>query len=303
MANKKANQRRCILSLLPAAVLVGGILLYPSIMTIRYSFYSWRGFQLGEFVGLENYVAIFADRAFLNTRNLLRFPNAYPPFGALIHSLIWTVLFVPGTLVLGLTFAVQTRRLPGKTIAKLMFLLPMSVPMVVGGIIVHFMVDERAGLVNAILRTFGPAGVTQTWTNNPNTALLVLIAGSIWIFSGLTMLIYAAGLETIPDELDHAAQLDGANRWQIFSRITFPILSPSHRTAVILMVIWSFKVFDLVYAATLGGPGQSSTVLGMLLFSRTFYHYRVGEGLAIGAILTVIGVGLSMLMLMKKQPD
>ncbi len=299
----KRLQYRCLFSLLPAFVLVGGVLLYPALSTIVHSFFEWDGFTREGFVGFENYRALFGDRGFINFRNLSRFPETGPPFGALIHSIIWTILFVPSTMVIGLAFAALTRTLPGKQIAKVLFLLPLSVPMVVVGIVVYFLVDARAGLFNALLRTVGYDHLVQTWTNNPNLVLLILIAGSIWIFSGLTMLIYSAGLETIPDSVAEAAEIDGATRGQIFRHITLPLLRTSHRTAGILMTIWSLKVFDLVYSATLGGPGQSSSVLGILLYSKSFYQLRIGQGLAIAAILTLLGVTLSVLMLLRSHKD
>lgn len=300
--NKRA-QRRCFLSLLPAIVLVGGVLLYPALQSIVRSFFSWDGFSVQSFVGFENYRTLFQDSRFINWGNLSRLPESGPPFGALVHSLVWTILFVPGTMAIGLLFATSTRTLPGRTVAKVLFLLPLSVPMVVAGIVVHFMVDAKAGLANALLQAFGYGHLVQTWINNPDVVLLILIVASIWVFSGLTMLIYSAGLETIPDSYREAAQLDGGSKWQIFRYITLPLLRPSHRTAGILMTIWSLKVFDLVYSATLGGPGGASSVLGILLFSKSFYQLKVGQGLAIAAILTLIGLSLSLVMLVRSRRD
>ena len=176
-----------------------------------------------------------------------------------------------------------------------MILLPMAVPMVVGGIVVRFMLDRDVGMINGLLRAIGLGSATQSWALQPETALISLIFGSVWIFTGLSMMIYSAGLETLPQDVEEAAEVDGASRWRVFWSITFPLLKPSHITAAVMLLIWSFKVFDLVYAATLGGPGQASTVMGMLLFTKTFYAYKVGEGLAIATILCVIAVLFSVL--------
>lgn len=288
--------RRTFFSLLPAIALVGFVLLYPAVMTIVWSFFQWEGFDIVGFAGIENYVKIFKDSAFLNIKNLLSIPEHPPPYGALIHSILWSVLFVPITMFLGLLLATLTKGIRGERTIKAMILVSMVVPMVVGGVIVHFALSKDAGIINGLLRVIGLEEYTRTWTLHPDTALLSLIFGSIWIFTGLSMLIYSAGLETIPQDIEEAAALDGASRWKIFWHLTFPLLKPTHITAIVMLLIWSFKVFDLVYAATLGGPGQASTVMGMLLFTKAFYAYEVGEGLAIAAILTAIAVSIPALL-------
>ncbi len=290
-----------IIFLLPAILLVGFVLIYPTLFAILGSFFQWNHLTMGRFAGFENYVSIFRDSDFLHVKNITRFIIHPPPYGALVHSIIWSSLFVPTTMLFGLIFAVLTRKLREGSILKSLVLLSYAVPMIVGGIIVFFTLDKDAGFFNGLLKLIGLGKYARSWIIYPETALLFLIFGSIWIYTGLAMLIYAAGLEALPEEIEEAAKIDGASPWKIFWHITFPQLRPSHSTASVMLLIWSFKVFDLIYASTGGGPGQSSTVLGMLLYSKTFYAFKVGEGLVISNIITLIAVTISALFFRRRR--
>lgn len=296
---KFLTKKRVIFSLLPVLFLLGFVLVYPTVMTIIGSFMQWEGFDMVGFAGLKNYVKIFSDSAFLNLKNLLTFPPHPHSYGAFLHNFIWVLIFVPVTMSTGLLFAVLTKGKKGESVLKAMVLLAMATPLVVAGVIIFFSLSKDAGMVNALLRAFGLGGYAQSWIMKPITALLSLIFGSIWIFTGLSMLIYSSGLDTIPEELKEAAQLDGASQWQVFWRVTFPLLKPAHMTAFVILLIWNLKMFSLVYVTTGGGPGQSSTIMSILLYKKAFYQLKVGEGYAIATILAVITFLISAFLLRK----
>lgn len=283
---------RRILFLLPALILLVTFAFYPTVEAIRMSFWSWEGRQMGDFAGLSNYADLFARKDFFNPE---RFPTSGPPYGALIHSLIWMVIYLPTVAMLGLVFAVLLRDVKGGFAIKSMILIGMVVPMVVGGIVVRFMFDDPAGIVNGLLGFVGLGDFTRTWTAFPNTALLALILGSVWFRVGFATIIYSAGLELIPEELYEAAEIDGASRWKIFWRITVPLLKPCTLIVVIMSTIEVFRMFDMVYVATFGGPGGSSMVLGLLLYLQAFFRMppNIGMAAAIATFLTLIAAAVA----------
>ncbi|MFQ6016511.1 MAG: carbohydrate ABC transporter permease, partial [Anaerolineae bacterium] len=190
--------KRRVLFLLPALILLIVFAFYPTAEAIRMSFWSWEGRDMTGFTGLSNYTELFARKDFFNPD---RFPTSSPPYGALIHSLIWMVIYLPMVAMLGLVFAVLLRDVRGGSVIKSMVLVGMVVPMIVGGVVVRFMFDDTAGITNGLFRFVGLGDFTRTWTAFPNTALPALILGSVWFRVGFAMIIYSAGLELIPEEL------------------------------------------------------------------------------------------------------
>ncbi|MFQ5854453.1 MAG: carbohydrate ABC transporter permease [Anaerolineae bacterium] len=278
--------KRRVLFLLPALILLIAFAFYPTAEAIRMSFWSWEGRDMTGFTGLHNYTELFSRRDFFNPD---RFPTSGPPYGALIHSLIWMVIYLPMVAVLGLVLAVLLRGVRGGSVIKSMVLVGMVVPMIVGGMVVRFMFDDTAGIANGLLRSVGLGDFTRTWTALSNTALPALILGSVWFRVGFAMILYSAGLELIPEELYEVARIDGASRWQTFRNITVPMLKPVTLIVVIMSTIEVFRMFDMVYAATFGGPGGSTMVLGLLLYLQAFFRLPpdIGVASAIATFLTI----------------
>lgn len=271
---------------MPALILLIAFAFYPTAEAIRMSFWSWEGRDMTGFTGLHNYTELFSRRDFFNPD---RFPTSGPPYGALIHSLIWMVIYLPMVAVLGLVLAVLLRGVRGGSVIKSMVLVGMVVPMIVGGMVVRFMFDDTAGIANGLLRSVGLGDFTRTWTALSNTALPALILGSVWFRVGFAMILYSAGLELIPEELYEVARIDGASRWQTFRNITVPMLKPVTLIVVIMSTIEVFRMFDMVYAATFGGPGGSTMVLGLLLYLQAFFRLPpdIGVASAIATFLTI----------------
>lgn len=295
----KSRNRNVIFFLLPTLLLVGFIL-YPTVETIRWSFWEWEGRRMVSFGGLSNYTNLFTDKSFLN---LSRFPTQSPPYGALMHVILWIVIFIPIIAILGLVLAVLLRDVRGGAIVKSAIFLGMVVSLVVGGMIMRFMYDEHAGIVNGFLRFMGLGGIVKTWTAFPETALFSLILGSIWIWTGFPLVIYSAGLELIPGDLFEAARVDGASSWSIFRRITVPLLTPSTIIVVIMSLMWVLRIFDIVYVATFGGPGESTTVLGLLIYFNTFYKIPpdIGRAAAIATFLILVSLPISIFLIRKTK--
>jgi len=213
--------------------------------------------------------------------------------GALIHNIIWIGIHLPLTVLLGLAFAVLLRDVKGGTIVKAIVFLGIVVPLVVGGVLFRYMYDIDAGVVNAGLRLIGLGQYARDYTQFRDTALFSVILGSIWIWTGFSMVVYSAGLEGIPREMYEAARIDGASKWKTFWRITVPMLRATTLVVITLTLLWELKIFDIVYVVTQGGPGGASSVLAFDMYSEAFQANNFGTGAAIAVILTLMTFGIA----------
>jgi multiple sugar transport system permease protein len=278
------------LFLIPAFLLLIIFVLYPVGDTIYQSFLA-----KGNFVGLQNFNYVLFEKAF----PLINIPNIQLgafPMGALIDNLLWIVIHLPLTVFFGLAFAVLLRDVKGGTIIKSIVFLGVVIPMVVGGLLFRFVYDPDAGVVNALLRLIGLGNYARDFTFYPQTALISIILGSVWIWTGFAMIVYSAGLQGIPVELYEAAEIDGASRWKTFWRITVPMLRSTTLVIITLTVLWELKVFDIVYVATLGGPGGASSVMAYDMYLEAFYSNNLGSASAIAVLLTVLTFGFAAYM-------
>ena len=268
--------------LLPALVLMVPFVIYPVFKTIYLSF-----FLDGKFVGLENYKNVLLSSDIIN---LDRFPTKSPPWGALIHNIVWIAIHLPATVFLGLGIALLLRReeVKGSSIIKSIIFLGMVIPMIVGGLIIRFLFEEGAGVIPAIFKLLGIERLTITWTAYPETALFAAILGSIWIWTGFSMLMYSAGLASIPKDYYEAALIDGANKFQIFKNVTWPLLKPITVVVVAMTLLWDLKIFDVVYVATGGGPGGASMVLALQMWDYFARALNYNYAAVVAVLLTAL---------------
>jgi multiple sugar transport system permease protein len=167
----------------------------------------------------------------------------------------------------------------------------MIVPMVVGGVLLRFIYDANAGILNAFLRLIGLGAFARDPTFYSQTALLSVILGAVWIWTGFSMVVYSAGLQGIPDELYEAAKIDGASRWTIFWRITVPMLKSTTLVVVTMTLLWELKIFDIVYVAT---SGFASEVMSLEVYSQaTGSQPNYGAASAIATLLTIMTFGIA----------
>lgn len=276
--------------LAPTILLLTLFVIFPVVNTIYISFLG----EDDEFVGLDNYEEVFSRSYFWNPQNLVE--GKAPPYGALIHNGIWIVLHLPLSLFFGLALAILLRDVKGGAIIKSAVFLGMVIPMIVGGILLRFVYDDRAGILNGFLRIIGLGDLTRTWTAYPQTILLALILGTVWIWTGFSMIVYSAGLEGIPKELFEAAKIDGASRWQTFRHITVPMLRPATIIVVTMTLLWELKIFDIVWVIQQGGPGGASMVMALMMFLEAFLNRSFGTAAAIATMLTVLTFGFAAYM-------
>lgn len=284
-----------LLFLLPASILLTVFVLYPVISTIYLSFLN----QQGEFVGLGNYATVFGNSYFWSPQNLAE--GRPPPYGALIHNGIWVLIHLPLSLFFGLLLAVLLRDVKGGAIIKSTVFLGVVIPMIVGGVLLRFIYEDDAGIVNAFLRFIGLGSLARTWTAYPDTILIALILGSVWIWTGFSMIVYSAGLEGIPVELFEAAKIDGASRWRTFWRITVPMLKPATIVVITMTLLWEFKIFDIVWVIQQGGPAGGSMVMAVLMYLMAFIslqpNYHIAA--AIATMLTIMTFGFASYLVYK----
>jgi len=263
--------------ILPGLLVYTVFLVYPALRSVWISFTDWDGFSPTQnFIGLDNYA------------ELLRDPVVAQAFR---NNIIWTVVIIVVPVVLGLTLAVlldrSTRAAPA---LRTLFYMPAVLPLVSVAAIWTWMYNPSEGSVNAILEAIGLGSLQQGWLGQDSTAFGAILVAGIWVRTGFPMLLYLAALQGIPKELYEAAISDGASPWQQFRHVTLPGLRTTNFVVIILSLIESFKVFDLVFVMTNGGPGNSTQVLGTWMFANVFQYFNAGYGTAIAVVITVIAL-------------
>lgn len=273
-----------VLLLLPAALLLGLIVVYPIGRLLYNAFFDIRlsgGDAVPAFVGLRNFIDVLHDPDFWNaTRN----------------TLLIAAITVPGAFLVGLPLALLANmpfnlRWP----IRLALLMPWALPLAFSGLIFAWFFNTDYGIVNDILRRLGFAPVS--FLLMPGWAFAAVCLTTIWKTSSFVALILLAGLQTIPRSLYEAAEVDGASKWQQFRYITLPMLVPSIVVAMIFRTITALQTFDIPFTMTHGGPGNSTMTLAMLINTTTIDYLDVGYGSAQAAFMFLISLAISVFYL------
>lgn len=231
-----------------------------------------------EFVGLGNYADLASSGVFATV---------------LTNSIIFSIAVVPANIVLGLTMALLVnQRLPGMAIFRSMYFVPAVVSMVAWTLVWGYMLQDRGG-INAWLEAVGITG--PNWLADPRWALTSVIIVQILKEVGISMILFLAALQEVPEEIKEAARIDGANTRQVFMRITLPLITPTMLIVSILAMINSLKAFSQVYLLTKGGPGISTAILGYYIYDQAFNAFQVGYASAAAVILFLIVLALTLL--------
>ena len=255
----------------PGLVMVLLFLVLPAINTL---YLSLLNADSSRFVGADNYIHSATDTDFIT---------------AIRNSVIWLVFLPLLSVVLGLVMAVLTDRVRYGAAAKAMLFLPVAISAVAAGVIWRFMFDYRppgapqTGTLNAIFTAVVPDGQPQTWLVNSLTNNGALIVAAVWMTAGFCMIILAAGLRAIPDELQEAARVDGASEFQVFARITLPLLAPTITVVTTTTAILALKTFDIVYVMTNGNFGTD--VIATIMFKELFSARDYGRASAVAVVL------------------
>lgn len=251
----------------------------PIIMGLAISFTNYDGFKRIDFVGLQNYINMFKDEYFLVS---------------LYHNIIYTAVSVPLTMLVALSLALMVNsKIKGAKVFRTMYFLPNITSMVAVGIVWAMIFNPVTGPVNNFLRYIGienPPG----WYTSSNTALLTVILASVWKQSGYYMIIFLGGLQSIPNQIYEASDIDGCNKITKLFKITLPLLSSTTFLVLILNIISSFQVFDLINIMTDGGPGRSTNVLVYRIYQESFVNSRFGYASAMAYFLFMIVLAITL---------
>jgi raffinose/stachyose/melibiose transport system permease protein len=247
-----------------------------------YAFTDWNGLTHASWVGLRNFRAIAAD-----------------PFarGALWHTLELAGCFVVLVNVIGLALALGLNRtVKTRHLLRALFFVPVALSPLAIAFIWQWVFDYN-GALNRLLGDVGLSSLKRVWLGDPSTALWSILVVMVWQFSGLAMVLYLAGLQQIPDEIEEAALVDGASGWIRLRKIVLPLLAPAVTVSVTLTFIIGMRVFDQVLALTNGGPAGATETLGTQIYKQTFAAARYGYGAAFALVLTAIVAGLALIQL------
>ncbi|WP_102222618.1 carbohydrate ABC transporter permease [Acidimangrovimonas sediminis] len=261
----------------PALVFIFLFTHYPAVMTIGESFWSTpRGGRPSRFVGLHNYERLIHDPTF---------------WQVLGNNVLYAVVTIPASIVLAMVMAVLVNRpFRGRALARMAFFTPTILPLIAVANIWVFFYLPGFGLIDQILGLFG-IGQTNL-LGSTATALPAVMVVSVWKEAGFFMIFYLAALQAIPPQLVEAARIEGAGRWTIFRRITFPLLMPTTLFVSINAVINAFRLVDHIFILTGGGPDNASSLLLFYIYETSFRYWDT----AYGATLTVVLLALLCLL-------
>ena len=260
IARSKAGRKYSHLwFVLPGLAFFLAFMIYPAIFAFYVSLTGWTG--LGNefpFVGLDNFGKAL---------------TSWPFYRAAINNCIMFVSLLIFQHTIGLFLAVQLNAKPRfMEVYRTILFMPVIISLVATGFIWTLMLSPHIGFINPVLKDIGLGFLTKNWLSDPAWALPAVIFVQAWNGLGWAIVIYLASLQNIPEELTQAAQVDGANPWQTFWRVTFPLLSPAFTSLTILTFIGTFRAFDVVYVLTgpIGSPAYRTDILGTLIYRNAF---------------------------------
>lgn len=269
-----------------APALVGFLVFYllPTLRAIQISLTDWNLMRAPKFIGLANYAKLLGDENFWHSAWV---------------TLAYVLYNIPVQTVLGLLLAVLSDRLARAVSLRAVIIAPYLISNVVAALVWLMMLDPILGLVNGFLEIVSIG--RQGFLASPDQAMVSVAAISTWRHTGLTALLFYAGLQAIPRHLYEAARLEGAGEWTMFRRITLPLLRPVLAFVLVTSLIGSFQVFDVIAVATAGGPSNSTRVILWYIYENAFKFNKMGYASAISVVLfvTLILVTLLQMRLLK----
>ena len=258
--------------LVPQLSLFLPFLLFPIASIFFLSLFDWNLLGGHRFIGLGNYIELLGDRQF---------------WRALGNTLLYALIIVPATIAAGLALAIALNRpIPGRNSFRAAIYLPTVISGVASGLIAAWIFEEHYGVLNALLASIHLPRLP--WLSSTRLAMPSIMATTVWLRTGLCMVIYLAALQDVPHNQMEAAALDGAGGWNRFRHVVWPVLGPATTFLLFTNLIYSLHVFDLIFVMTEGGPAGSTTVLVQYLYEAAFRQQRLGYGSAIGVILLIV---------------
>ncbi len=269
----------------PALLLIIVFVYIPIVQNFYFSFFEMSSYSTtSTFVGFENYIKIFSDDIF---------------YTALRNNILYAVISLVFQVGLGLFLAIllESKYVSPKLQAffRSIYFVPSVISITVVALLFQFIYNPEMGILNGILNAIGLGSLTHAWLGESKTAIFSIIAMSQWQYVGYIMMLFIVAIQKIPEELYEAAEIDGATGLQKALLITVPLVRDMSLVTSVITIIGAFKVFAEVYVMTSGGPGTSSHVLGTYLYRSAFINDEMGYASAIGVIIFIITISLSIL--------
>ncbi|RFB12083.1 sugar ABC transporter permease [Bacillus sp. HNG] len=264
------------LFLVPGLIFYLTFFIYPTFSALFYSFTDWDGLSPSfNFVGFENYQNIITnDSIFVK---------------ALTNNVKFMLFVVFFQTVLSLLFAIYlVRNTKVNVFLRALYFFPTILSSVSVAFIWSFVYDPNLGLLNTILREINLDSLALNWLGDADIAIFSIAVVQVWFHTGQMLIVFVAGLQAIPDDLYEVAKIEGANRWQVFRKITWPLLAPSATIVIAYTTIQSFKAFDLIYSMTRGGPNYATEILATLIYSTAFRSFKFGYASAESIIFMIV---------------
>ncbi|MGM0881028.1 MAG: carbohydrate ABC transporter permease [Bacillota bacterium] len=272
---KKKWQTYAVLFILPSFLLYLLFVIVPTFSSLYLSFTSWDGVSSDiRFIGFNNFVEIW---------------NSERVHNALKNTLFMAVVLVLLENIVALVLAMLVDQVRWfRNLFRSVFYFPVLLSGIVMGFVWTIILNYNFGVINQLLDLVGLGSLKADWLGNPDFAMLSIILSTVWKSAGYYMIIYLAGLQGIPQELAEAANIDGANRWQQFLHITFPLLAGAMTVCIVLSMIGSLKIFDQIAVMTDGGPGFETETLTYIIYKVGFGELRQGFGTALAQVLFLL---------------
>lgn len=273
------NNTVFIAFLLPAIFIYTFFYIAPVFKSFYLSFVKWNGIPAisKEFVGLQNFINIFKDPAFYNAlKNVAVFIG------------VSFLIIMPFAYLLALM--VSSKYIKGKRFFKTVYFLPSILPSAATGLMWTLILYKSGGALNTLLMKIGLGMAQQDWLGNPKIAIFTVALVNAWVFIGYNMIIFIAGLTNISDDLIEAAKIDGADGFKEQIHIVLPLMKESFKIFSVLSIVGSFKVFDIIYVMTGGGPGGATDVPVTLLYDQAFKYNNFGYGSSIGMLILIASI-------------
>lgn len=275
---ERSRNRWGIVFILPQLISLVCLGMIPIVIAFVLSFFDWNGFSSPVFTGFRNFKAVFTD------------PDTAI---AIKNTLLYSVIYVPCSIVLSLGLAILLNKAWGKMFYRAVFFLPQIVTSVGIAVVWSWIYQPQFGILNMILKFFGIHG--KEWLRDPSTAMGAVIVMSIWWGLGYNIVLFLAGLQNVPRTYVDAAKIDGANERQVFFNITVPLISPTTLLVTITTMINAFQVFDQMFLLTSGGPAKKTYTMAIHIYQTAFKSYELGKASTAALILFFVVVAVSVI--------
>lgn len=269
---------------IPAFLIYAVFFIIPNVSGLALAFTDWNIYFFDDihFNGLDNFIKLFHEEVF---------------WIALKNTFLFAVATVLGKNLLGFLMALLVAKTSKFNVyLRTVMFLPVTISTIVVSIIFVSIYNPDMGIVNQFLRSVGLGGLARQWLVDPKTALWAVAAMEIWQWSGFNMVVFVAGMQSIPDDFFEAARIDGAGRWQTLKCITVPLMVQSFAVTFVFSIISGFKVFAQIYGTTNGGPADATQVMGTFLF-KSFSEGKLGYSAAVGVIFMFLILAFSLIFL------